>query len=168
MFVLKVGDPAPAFSGTDHRGRHVAIPDLVRAGPVILYFYPKSFALACTSQTCSYRDAYLEFKAMGAEVVGVSLDPASQHRDFASEFRVPFSLLSDSEKSLVTRFDVMHFHKLFPKRVTYVIDKSMTVRGVFHHEINVTKHVKEVRALLEALQEERRRENEEVLKRLRA
>lgn len=165
--MLKVGDKSPEFSGVDHRGRTIAIPELVLRGPVVVYFYPKSFALNCTAQTCSFRNSYLEFKAMGAEVVGVSLDAREEHREFALEFRVPFALLSDNEKELVELFDVLHFHRLFPKRVTYVIDQSMTIRGVFHHELAMEKHVKEVRVLLEELRDERRAEDEQILSKLR-
>lgn len=165
--MLKVGDRSPEFSGVDHRSRSVAIPELVLRGPVVVYFYPKSFALNCTAQTCSFRNAYLEFKSMGAEVVGVSLDPPDEQQDFAIEFRVPFALLSDQEKNLVELFDVLHFHRLFPKRVTYVIDQSMIIRGVFHHELDMEKHVKEVRDLLLVLQTERREANKEILARLR-
>lgn len=157
--MLQNNDFVPEFHATDHKGRPVAIPDLAKRGPVVIYFYPFAFSLTCTPQTCSFRDSYLEFKSLGAEVVGVSMDPVETHRQFALEYLVPFPLVSDADRQLVDIFDVMHFHKLFLKRVTFVIDQQMKIRGVFHHEINLLRHVKEVRTVLLQLKEERTNED---------
>ncbi len=39
--MLKVGDEAPDFSVSDHRGREVSLRDL-RGRKVVLWFYPKA------------------------------------------------------------------------------------------------------------------------------
>ena len=76
--MLKQGDKAPAFSGTDQNGNQVSL-DLLKGRKVILYFYPKDNTTGCTAEACSLRDGYSELKRMGFEIVGVSPDSEKSH-----------------------------------------------------------------------------------------
>jgi len=70
---LKVGDPAPAFSTPSTDGTVVTLSGL--AGKhVILYFYPKDDTSGCTKEACAFRDAYSQFRAKGAVILGVSVN----------------------------------------------------------------------------------------------
>ncbi|HEY1355023.1 MAG TPA: peroxiredoxin [Solirubrobacterales bacterium] len=52
-------------------------------------------ARGCTPQSCAYRDALAEFDGLGATVVGISAQTASEQAEFAERERIPFALLSD-------------------------------------------------------------------------
>lgn len=141
---IKVGEKAPEFEGANQKGERVSLKALLQKGPVVLYFYPKDETPGCTAEACSFRDAYEDFTAAGAEVVGVSADSVDSHQAFAAHHRLPFTLLSDESGELRKLYDVPRsFLGLLPGRVTFVIGKDGIVRHVFNSQINATKHVKE-------------------------
>jgi peroxiredoxin len=116
-----------------------------------LYFFPKSFTPGCTVETKAFRDAYPELRALGVEVIGVSSDPHETQCDFAQSVGASFPMVGDEKGELIGGFDVKWPLVRRAMRVTYVVDKDGIVRGVFHHEIDVKKHVAEVREKLREL-----------------
>lgn len=129
---LKVGDIVPAFSAKNTEGNLFESQSIVGAKPVVIYFYPKDDTPGCTTQACSFRDQYEDFKALGAEVIGISGDSITAHQKFANKYKLPFVLLSDEGKKIRQLFGVpTALFGLLPGRVTYVVDKKSVVRLIF-------------------------------------
>lgn len=129
---LKVGDKIPNFTAKDTNGNDFNSLDLIGKKPMVIYFYPKDNTPGCTTQACSFRDQYEDFKDLGAEVIGISSDSIASHQKFTQQFKLPFILLSDSDKKIRTLFGVpSNLFGLIPGRVTYVADKTGTVIMVF-------------------------------------
>ncbi len=72
----RVGDPAPDFALPSATGGTVRLSDFRGKSEVVLYFYPKDNSPGCSAEACSFRDNYEAFREAGAEVIGVSSDPA--------------------------------------------------------------------------------------------
>jgi thioredoxin-dependent peroxiredoxin len=147
---VEVGDTAPDFTLPSQTGDAVTLSDVVRRGPVILYFYPKDETPGCTAEACSFRDSYEVFREAGAEVVGVSSDGVDSHETFAARHRLPFTLLADAQGAVRKRYGVRRTMGILPGRVTYVIDGAGVVRHVFSSQLGVQRHVQEA---LDALAE---------------
>lgn len=129
---LKVGDKIPSFAAKDTNGNDFNSRDLIGKKPLVIYFYPKDNTPGCTTQACSFRDQYEDFKDLGAEVIGISSDSIASHQKFTQQFKLPFILLSDSDKRIRTLFGVpSSLFGLIPGRVTYVADKDGTIIMVF-------------------------------------
>ena len=62
----------------------------------MLYFYPKDDTPGCTAEACAFRDDLAELSALGAQVVGVSVDDTLSHKAFAEKYNLPFPLLADA------------------------------------------------------------------------
>lgn len=149
---VKVGDLAPDFTLPDSSGTPVHFKDLLAKGPVVLYFYPWDNTRGCTAEACSFRDAYEDFKEVGAEVVGVSSDSEASHQEFASKHGLPFVLLSDKGEKVRREYGVPKSLLGFvPGRVTYVIDRNGVVRHVFNQLRNASQHVSEAMDVLRSL-----------------
>ncbi|MGV3696621.1 peroxiredoxin [Flavobacterium sp.] len=128
---LKVGDRIPDFTGTDSNGNHFDLKKYT-GKPLVIYFYPKDDTRVCTEQACSFRDQYEDFKALGAEVIGVSGDSKESHIAFADKYKLPFILLSDGDKKIRKAFGVPNdYFGLIPGRATYVADKHGIVKLIF-------------------------------------
>jgi len=84
--------------------------------------------------------------------VGVSTDTMVRHRRFRELNRLPFPLVADPDHHLSKLFDVRRRFGLGTSRVTYMIDKAGTIRGVFHNELSMSSHVSTVLAALQKLQ----------------
>lgn len=128
---LKIGDKIPDFSAIDANGNLYDSRNIA-GKPVVVYFYPKDNTRVCTEQACSFRDQYEDFKALGAEVVGVSGDSLKSHVEFVSKHHLPFILLSDSDKKIRKAFGVPNdYFGLIPGRATYVADKNGIIQLIF-------------------------------------
>ena len=138
---LQVGDRIPNFTANDNDGNVFDSASIVGKKPVVFYFYPKDNTPGCTAQACSFRDKYEDFKDFGAEVIGISGDSIASHQNFTSQYKLPFVLLSDSDKKLRTLFGVpASFLGLLPGRVTYVADKEGIITMIFD-SVMATKHI---------------------------
>ena len=130
---LKVGDKIPNFAAIDTNGDLFDSNEIIGKKPVVIYFYPKDNTRVCTEQACSFRDQYEDFKALGAEIIGISSDSLKSHVSFANKYRLPFILLSDFDKKIRKAFGVPNdLLGLIPGRVTYVADKNGIVMLVFN------------------------------------
>ncbi len=153
MSSIQVGDPAPDFTGRSHDGREVCLADYRGNRPVVLFFYPKDGTAVCTKEACGFRDAFEDFTAAGAAVIGISSDSLERHREFAAQHRLPFELLSDADGSLRRAFGVPRTLGVMPGRVTYVIDREGVVRLVFNAQLAANTHVREALDMVRSLSE---------------
>ena len=119
---IQIGDKLPHFIAVKQDGTAFDS-DSIQNKPLVIYFYPKDNTPGCTTQACSFRDAYQDFQDLGAEVIGVSGDSVSSHQNFQQKHKLPFVLLSDSDRKLRKLFGVpTALFGLIPGRVTYVFD----------------------------------------------
>lgn len=134
--MLQQGTKAPDFTLPDKDNHPVSLSDF-KGKKVILYFYPKDNTKGCTTQACTFRDAYSEFEALGAVVIGVSKDSTRSHTNFASKYELPFLLLSDPETEVIQAYDVWKEKKMYGKtymgivRTTYIIDEAGMIEKVY-------------------------------------
>lgn len=149
---MKVSEPAPAASFRRADGSPVKLSELIGPRTIVLYFYPKDDTSGCTAEACSFRDSYEDFKAAGAEVIGVSVDDAASHQAFKQKNRLPFVLLTDPGGEAAKAFGVKKTFGLIAGRVTFVIDRAGLVRHRFDSQIRVQKHVEEALEIVRSLE----------------
>jgi peroxiredoxin Q/BCP len=150
--MLQEGTPAPDFALDGDDGTTVRLSDL-RGKPVVLYFYPKDDTPGCTKQACGFRDAYGEYRQRGAVVLGVSPDDVASHAKFKEKYRLPFTLLADSEHEVAERYGVWGEKSFAGKkymgiiRSTFVIDPEGNVARAMYG-VNAERNPDEVLAAL--------------------
>lgn len=140
---VQVGDLAPDFSAVAADGTTIRLADYRGRKAVVVFFYPRDFSPVCTAEACAFRDAYEDFVAAGAEVIGISSDSEESHRNFGRDHRLPFRLIADSQGTLRALFGVPKSLFVLPGRVTYVIDRQGIVRQVFNSMLQGERHVQE-------------------------
>jgi peroxiredoxin Q/BCP len=136
-----VGERSPDFTLSNAEGKPVRLGELLAEKVVVLYFYPKDETAGCTAEACAFRDAYDDFTAAGAEVVGVSRDDAASHTRFAAHHKLPFTLLCDADGTVHALYGIQTRLGFLRDRVTFVIDRSGIVRKVFTSMIDMRGHV---------------------------
>jgi thioredoxin-dependent peroxiredoxin len=148
-----VGTPAPAFTLPDQNGKRVSLSDY--AGKwVVLYFYPKDGTPGCTTEACSFRDNVFAFREAGAVILGISVDDVASHKDFATEHRLPFTLLADAEKQVSRDYGVLHRMlgvMELARRETFIVDPQGRI-AKHYREVDPGSHSRQVLADIKALQ----------------
>jgi peroxiredoxin Q/BCP len=123
---IQEGKPAPAFTLTDGDGKRVSLADFA-GKDVILYFYPKDDTPGCTKEACGFRDGWKELVRSDAVVLGVSADDAASHRRFAAKYKLPFPLLSDPERKVMTKYGAYGEKMMYGKKTTGVIRSTVWI-----------------------------------------
>ena len=133
MNSLKEGDTAPNFSGIDQKGNQLKLSNF-SGKKLILYFYPKDDTPGCTKEACNLRDNYQELKNNDFEVIGVSADNSAKHLKFIDKYELPFSLIADTDKSVINAYQCWGLKKFMGReydgilRKTFVIENNKIVK----------------------------------------
>ncbi len=147
---MEIGQKLPEFLGIDQDGNEIRISDF-RGKKLVLYVYPKDSTPGCTSQACNLRDNYEMLLSRNYAVVGVSVQDQKSHKKFAEKYQLPFPLIADTEKSLVTQLGVWGEKKMYGRvsmgtfRTTFVADEEGIVTEIFTpKEIKVKEHAGQI------------------------
>ncbi|MGN0630590.1 MAG: thioredoxin-dependent thiol peroxidase [Ruminococcus sp.] len=133
--MMEIGKKAPDFALPDKDGNIVRLSDFA-GKKVILYFYPRDNTPGCTRQACAFAAAYDGFKAINAEVIGISKDSTASHTKFAEKHGLPFILLSDPEREAIEAYGVWQEKKMYGKtsmgvvRTTFIIDENGNIEKI--------------------------------------
>ena len=148
-----VGAPAPEFRLQDQKGEWHALADY-RGQWLVLYFYPKDQTPGCTTEACEVRDNLFAFRALGATVLGVSVDDVASHKEFAEEHGLPFTILADPTKQTAKDYGVLvKMMGMFElaQRDTFIVDPQGRIAKHFA-KVDPKGHSELVLKELEALQ----------------
>jgi len=143
---LEAGLPAPDFTLPDENDTLHTLSDYL-GHRVVVYFYPKDDTPGCTKEACSIRDSFSRFGENHIVVLGISYDDAPSHRKFKEKYKIPFSLLTDADKSVSKLYDANGI--FFPSRKTFLIDETGKLIKIYD-KVDVTTHAGDV---LEAFSE---------------
>ena len=123
---IQEGKAAPSFTLTDAAGKQVSLDDFAGKN-LVLYFYPKDDTPGCTKEACGFRDSWKEIQKLGAVVVGVSADGAESHQKFIAKYKLPFALLSDPDKKMMTKYGAFGEKVLYGKKSMGVIRSTVWI-----------------------------------------
>ena len=103
----------------------------------MLYFYPQDNTPTCTEQACNLRDNFSSLQKEGIIVLGVSPDEVAKHKKFETKFTLPFTLLADTERTIIDKYGVWGEKKMYGKaymgllRTTFLIDEKGIIKKIF-------------------------------------
>ena len=151
---MKVGDAAPEFTLQDQNAVQRQLVDY-RGQWLVLYFYPKNDTPGCTTEACNFRDDYFEIKKLGAEVMGISLDTAGSHAEFAKKFSLPFPLLADVDAVVAKQYGSLWgiWPLRYARRHTFLINPDGKIAKIYR-DVEPKKHSAELIAAIKAVKKE--------------
>ena len=150
---LAHGAQAPQFTAEAALGGTVESFDLKRAlakGPVVLYFFPKSFTSGCTTEAHLFSEHIADYKKLGATVIGVSGDDIDTQKKFSQEeCRSSFLVASDPGLKIAKQYDAALVAG-FANRTSYVIAQDGTIAYAYT-SMDPSKHVDNTLGALRSL-----------------
>ena len=101
---------------------------------IVLAFFPGAFTSVCTKEMCAFRDSMKSMTALGAQVIGISVNDPFTNKAFAEVNQLPFIILSDYTRETIKRYGV--FHEDFAglkgytvaKRSVFILDEKGTLQ----------------------------------------
>jgi peroxiredoxin Q/BCP len=149
---LPVGAQAPDFTARGAQGRTIMtlkLFDLLKKGPVVLYFFPSVFTGGSSAESHEFADNIDKFRAAGATVLGMSRDAVDTLARFSTEECAGKFPMASADESIVNGFDV-NDGASFNTRTTYVIAPSGKIAFV-HDDEDYSYHVKNTLAFVQAM-----------------
>lgn len=150
MATPQEGEKAPEFSLKDEKGKVHKLSDY-KGKKVILYFYPKDDTPGCTRQACDFSNSLQEFEKKNTIILGVSPDDEESHRIFIEKYKIPYTLLCDTNHSASEKYGVwgtktfMGVTSVGLTRSTFLIDENGKILKSFykvspeaHHKMLLT------------------------------
>ena len=132
---IEIGAQIPKFETVTEEGEKFTLEEL-KGSPTILYFYPKDNTSGCTLEAKSLRDGKEELLRRGYKIVGVSPDSVKSHQNFCSKHELNFTLLADTEHSLLEAVGVWQPKKMYGReymgvvRTTLILDADARVTHI--------------------------------------
>jgi peroxiredoxin len=150
--ILPPGTPAPDFKLRSAPDKTMSLREL-RGHPVILAFYPADWSPVCGDQMALYNEILPEFREHRAELLGISVDGAWCHAEFARQRNLHFPLLSDFEpKGAVSGlYGVYRAQDGTSERALFVIDPSGVIHWSYCSPIDVNPGADGILTALESL-----------------
>jgi thioredoxin-dependent peroxiredoxin len=143
---------APEFTLPDQNGKNHSLATY-KGKWVVLYFYPKDDTPGCTTEACTFRDAFEDLQKHDVIVLGVSKDSVESHKKFAEKHNLNFPLLADTDAEVSKLYGAWHPHQFLGlpgiKRETFLIDPDGDV-AKHYEKVDPIAHAKEI---LEDVQE---------------
>lgn len=120
---IKVGSPAPAFSGTTLTGAALSLADF-RGRPVIVNFWGPS-CIPCREEFALFIDQLGRHQADGLSLIGILMfDPPAAARDFVNANGATWPTIDDPDGSIRTAY------RAIARPQTYFIDRDGVLRGI--------------------------------------
>ena len=151
---IEEGKKAPPFTLEDATGEKVSLSDF-DGQHVIVYFYPKDDTPGCTKEACGFRDSWKTIQKANTVVLGVSADASASHQKFRDKYKLPFPLLTDADRKVMTAYGAYGEKMMYGKktmgviRSTVLIGPDGKVRKHWARVSDAAKHPDQVLAALE-------------------
>ena len=131
----------PKISLQATNGKRIDLADI--KGRLVIYCYPMTGqpnvalpdgwdqipgARGCTPQSCSFRDHYQELQALGAQVLGLSVQTTEYQKEMADRLHLPFSVVSDVDYEFQKALNMPNFvtaGMTLLKRVTLIANDGV-------------------------------------------
>ncbi|MGI9335356.1 MAG: thioredoxin-dependent thiol peroxidase [Gammaproteobacteria bacterium] len=123
---ITAGKTAPAFTLKDTDGDKISLKDF-KGRTVVVYFYPKDDTPGCTKEACGFRDLWKQYEKEGVVVLGVSPDEGESHRKFIDKYKLPFTLLSDPDKKVMTKYGAFGEKMMYGKKTIGIIRSTVLI-----------------------------------------
>ena len=127
--MLTQGLIAPDFKLPDQNGEMHSLLQY-RGRYVLIYFYPKDDTPGCTTEACTIRDLYADFESNNVKVLGISADTSASHKKFSDKYNLPFTLLADTEKSVIKEYGANKI-PMGINRISYLIAPDGTIAKTY-------------------------------------
>ena len=149
-----VNSMAPAFNLQDQNGEWHTLDDY-RGQWLAVYFYPKDDTPGCTKEACNFRDNIYAFRAIGASVLGISVDDVESHREFSDKYKLPFTLLADVGGTTARDYGVLRDYKLIKiaSRQSFLVNPEGKI-AKHYEDVDPDTHTQEVLSDIKALMQE--------------
>jgi alkyl hydroperoxide reductase subunit AhpC len=156
---IRLGDVAPDFEQDSTEGR-IKFHEWMGDKWAVLFSHPKDFTPVCTTELGEVARLKGEFEKRGVKVIGLSVDPVSDHKAWAGDIEetqghaLNFPLLADADRKVAQLYDMIHpnANDTLTVRSVFVIDANKKVRLSLTYPASTGRNFEEILRTIDSLQ----------------
>ncbi|TQV80503.1 peroxiredoxin [Denitrobaculum tricleocarpae] len=156
---LRLGDTAPDFTQDSTEGT-INFYDYVGDSWSVLFSHPKDFTPVCTTELGFVAKLKPEFDKRNVKVMGLSVDPVSDHTTWANDIeetqsqKLNFPLLADADRSVSDLYDMIHpnANDTLTVRSVFIMDPNKKVRLIITYPASTGRNFDEILRVIDSLQ----------------
>ena len=126
--MVRIGEPAPAFTLPSTAGREVSLADFRGRANVLLAFFPLAFTSTCTAENCAFSEDFDQFASSDTVVLPISVDSVPTLKEYKAKYEMKQDLLSDFKRDVSRSYGTLLEDKFFSNRAYFLIDKQGMLR----------------------------------------
>lgn len=160
-----IGDKAPSFKASTTQGE-INFPSKYKGKWIIFFSHPADFTPVCTTEFVTFQNMRDDFKALNAELVGLSVDSLESHFAWLKNIKdkidfnglknidVKFPLIDDKDMKIAKKYGMLHPNASGTKtvRAVFIIDPKGIIRAILYYPLSNGRNMEEIKRLLIALQ----------------
>lgn len=154
-----IGEPAPEFKAQTTHGL-LDFPADYKGKWVVFFSHPADFTPVCTTEFVSFAKHYGEFKALNAELVGLSVDHVYSHIKWVEwiqeklKVEIPFPIVADTTGKIAELYGMIHpgASEVATVRAVFLLCPQGVVRTVLYYPLNIGRNIPEILRILRAFQ----------------
>lgn len=152
-----IGDKMPEFKVQTTRGV-MEIPKVFEGKWFVLFSHPADFTPVCTTEFVAFQKKYEEFKEMGCELIGMSIDQVFAHMKWAEWIKdnigveIEFPIIAD-DGTVADSLGIIHPGKgSNTVRAVFIVDPKSTIRAILYYPQELGRNMNEIVRMVRALQ----------------
>ena len=153
-----LGEKVPSFEAQTTHGK-IRFPEDYKGKWVVLFSHPADFTPVCTSEFVAFQKRYEEFKKLGCELIGLSIDQVFSHIKWIEwikdklNIEIEFPVIADDQGKIASLLGMIHPGKgTNTVRAVFVVDPKGILRAMFYYPQEVGRNMDEILRLVKALQ----------------
>jgi peroxiredoxin (alkyl hydroperoxide reductase subunit C) len=160
-----IGEKAPSFVAESTQGT-IRFPDDYKGKWVVFFSHPADFTPVCTTEFMTFATMADEFKALNAELLGLSIDSTYSHIAWLrtikekieykgmKDVEVEFPVISDLTMEVSKKFGMLQPAASTTQavRAVFIMDPNAAVRAILYYPLSNGRNMDEVKRLLIAMQ----------------
>ena len=156
IMAVYLGMKAPDFTVNTTKGP-MTFSDL-KGKWVLLFSHPADFTPVCTTEFMGFAERYDEFRKLGVELIGLSVDSIYSHiawlKDIKEKYgvEIPFPVIADIEKEVADAYNLYDPKSGVTVRGVFIIDPNQTVRWMIYYPAEIGRNINEIIRVIKAFQ----------------
>ncbi len=134
------------------------LPDDFSGKWFVLFSHPADFTPVCTTEFYAMQKRLNEFKELGAEVIGLSVDQVFAHLKWMEWIKenlneeIQFPVIADDRGELADKLGMIPQGATITARAVFIVDPKGIIRAIVYYPAEVGRDWDEILRVLKALQ----------------
>ena len=152
-----IGEKFPTVGVQTTHGE-MKLPEVFSGKWFVLFSHPADFTPVCTTEFVAFQKRYDDFKELGCELIGLSIDQVFSHIKWIEwigeelQVEIKYPVIADHTNGVAQTLGMIHPQKAMNTvRAVFVVDPKATIRAMLYYPQEMGRNMDEILRLVKGL-----------------